>query len=37
MSRLTFWKTRVEKGDGKWDLINDLERLDALIKEQEIT
>jgi len=32
MSRLELWKSRVEKGGGKWDIINDLERLDQLIK-----
>lgn len=33
MDRLELWKERVEKGEGKWDVINDLERLDKLIKE----
>ena len=32
MDRLELWKGRVEKGGGKWDVINDLERLDKLIK-----
>jgi len=33
MDRLTLWKGRVESGGGHWDVINDLERLDKLIKE----
>lgn len=33
MDRLKLWKERVETGGGKWDVINDLERLDKLIKE----
>lgn len=33
MQRLELWKGRVEKGGGHWDVINDLERLDALVKE----
>jgi len=33
MQRLETWKGRVEDGGGKWDVINDLERLDKLIKE----
>jgi len=33
MSRLELWKERVQKGGGKWDVINDLERLDKLIKQ----
>jgi len=33
MDRLKLWKNRVEEGAGKWDVINDLERLDKLIKE----
>ncbi len=33
MDRLELWKSRVEKGGGRWDVINDLERLDKLIKE----
>ena len=33
MDRLELWKGRVESGGGQWDVINDLERLDALIKE----
>ncbi|PHR58212.1 MAG: hypothetical protein COA44_04325 [Arcobacter sp.] len=32
MARLKLWKARVEDGGGKWDVINDLERLDTLIK-----
>lgn len=32
MDRLELWKNRVEKGGGKWDVINDLERLDKLMK-----
>lgn len=31
--RLKLWKNRVEEGAGKWDVINDLERLDKLVKE----
>lgn len=33
MDRLKLWKGLVEAGGGKWDVINDLERLDKLIKE----
>ncbi len=33
MDRLELWKNRVEKGAGKWEVVNDLERLDAIIKE----
>jgi len=33
MDRLELWKGRVESGGGKWDVINDLERLDKLIQE----
>jgi len=33
MDRLKEWKQRVEDGGGKWDVINDLERLDKLIQE----
>jgi len=33
MDRLKLWKGRVEKGGGQWDVINDLERLDKLVKE----
>ena len=33
LDRLELWKGRVEKGGGKWDVVNDLERLDRLIKE----
>ena len=33
MQRLEQWKKRVEEGGGKWDVINDLERLDKLIQE----
>ena len=33
MSRLSLWKARVEKGGGTWGVINDLERLDDLIKQ----
>lgn len=32
MDRLELWKKRIEGGGGKWDVINDLERLDKLIK-----
>lgn len=32
MDRLEMWKESVEKGGGKWEVINDLERLDKLIK-----
>ncbi len=33
MTRLKEWKAKVEKGGGKWEVINDLERLDKLLKE----
>ena len=33
MNRLQEWKGRIESGGGKWDVINDLERLDKLIKD----
>ncbi|MFC2074027.1 VWA domain-containing protein [Campylobacterota bacterium] len=33
MDRLKEWKGRIEDGGGKWDVINDLERLDKLIQE----
>jgi len=33
MDRLKDWKQKVEVGGGTWDVINDLERLDKLIKE----
>ncbi len=33
MDRLADWKQKVESGGGSWDVINDLERLDKLIKE----
>jgi len=33
MDRLEMWKGLVEAGGGKWDVINDLERLDKLIQE----
>lgn len=33
MDRLKDWKKKVEVGGGTWDVINDLERLDKLIKE----
>jgi len=33
MDRLELWKSRVEKGGGQWDVINDLERLDKLVKD----
>ena len=33
MDRLKEWKGRIENGGGKWDVINDLERLDKLIQE----
>ncbi len=33
MDRLDYWKKRVENGGGKWSVVNDLERLDAIIKE----
>ena len=32
MNRLKKWKQKVEDGGGTWDVINDLERLDKLIK-----
>jgi hypothetical protein len=31
MDRLTYWKDRVEQGGGHWRVINDLERLDAIL------
>ncbi|MDF1881543.1 hypothetical protein JHD50_09555 [Sulfurimonas sp. MAG313] len=31
MDRLKLWKERVELGGGRWDVINDLERLDKLV------
>ncbi len=31
MDRLAQWQTRVEEGSGTWKVINDLDRLDALI------
>lgn len=33
MTRLKEWKEKVEKGGGEWEVINDLERLDKLLKE----
>lgn len=33
MDRLNEWKGRIEDGGGRWDVINDLERLDKLIQE----
>ena len=33
MKRLKEWREKVEKGGGTWDVINDLERLDKLLKE----
>jgi len=30
LNRLEHWRTRVESGGGKWKVINDLERLEAL-------
>ena len=33
MDRLKEWKAKVEKGGGEWEVINDLERLDKLLKE----
>ena len=33
MARLKEWKEKVEKGGGEWEIINDLERLDKLLKE----
>ncbi len=33
MDRLADWKQKVEAGGGTWDVINDLERLDKLIKD----
>ncbi len=33
MDRIKLWKGKVEKGEGKWEVINDLERLDQIIKE----
>ncbi len=32
MDRLELWEKRVHEGGGNWDVINDLERLDKLIK-----
>jgi hypothetical protein len=31
MDRLGFWQERVERGGGTWKVINDLERLDAML------
>ena len=31
MDRLDYWKERVEQGGGDWRVINDLERLDAIL------
>lgn len=33
MQRMEEWKNRVEIGGGNWEIINDLEKLDGLIKE----
>ncbi len=33
MSRLEQWKKRVETGDGTWQVINDLERLERILEE----
>ncbi len=33
MDRLELWKKRVQDGGGEWEVINDLERLDKIIKE----
>ncbi|WP_457745996.1 hypothetical protein [Sulfurimonas sp.] len=33
MTRLEDWRSKVEEGGGDWDVINDLERLDKLLKE----
>ena len=33
MKRLEDWSAKVEQGGGEWDVINDLERLDKLLKE----
>ena len=33
MKRMEEWKNRVEVGGGNWEIINDLEKLDGLIKE----
>jgi hypothetical protein len=33
MIRLKEWKEKVEKGGGEWEVVNDLERLDKLLKE----
>jgi len=33
MKRLEEWSAKVEQGGGEWDVINDLERLDKLLKE----
>ena len=32
MDRLEEWKNRIELGGGNWDVINDLEKLDNLVK-----
>lgn len=31
MKRLKDWKERIEKGGGSWRVINDLERLEAIL------
>ena len=31
LSRLEVWRARVEKGGGRWRVINDLDRLDGLL------
>jgi len=31
MDRLSMWQSRVESGEGRWRVINDLERLDSVI------
>jgi len=33
IDEIKLWKGKVEKGEGKWEVINDLERLDQIIKE----
>lgn len=33
MDRLEEWKNRIEIGGGSWEVVNDLEKLDGLIKE----
>ncbi|MDH4228596.1 MAG: VWA domain-containing protein [Nitrospirota bacterium] len=33
LDRLEHWKKRVEEGGGTWQVINDLERLDAIIQD----